>query len=189
MTPASSECWQLCSPSPELVQLDKPLSFPAHCTSSIKIGNSAASPNLAPGTVSASAQLRENSLNLCQSINPMLHLPSGENPSCLHTTDASVASHWSSQTVPNDPPKQTSTSPSYLVLPPLRCTSPYVHAGLSASHNRSKEKVLHYTVYIQDHTSLLAQGLQEYQMSTKYYESRPMLEHINYYSLKKQDAR
>lgn len=51
------------------------------------------------------------------------------NPSCLHVTMASFMLHPSSHTVPQPPPRQISTLPSYRVEPPRSLTEPSSHWG------------------------------------------------------------
>ena len=53
----------------------------------------------------------------------MLVLPSGENPSCEQTTEASLWSQSSSQTVPQSPSRHISTLPSMSEFPPTNLTS------------------------------------------------------------------
>ena len=52
------------------------------------------------------------------------HLPVVAYPSCLHTTEASVASHVLSHTLPHTPPEQYSTLPSLLPCPAASLTVP-----------------------------------------------------------------
>ena len=53
-----------------------------------------------------------------------------ENPSCLQTTWASVASHRSSHTVPQILLLQISTRP-WVLLPPWSLTAPWIHWAVS----------------------------------------------------------
>ena len=54
-----------------------------------------------------------------------IHAPlSTSNPSCLHTTRASLELQLSSHTVPHTPPMHTSTLPSLSFDPPISRTSP-----------------------------------------------------------------
>ena len=69
--------------------------------------------------------------------------PSGRNPSCLQTTDASLLSQRSSHTVPHTLPKQISTLPSISVWPPTRRTSPSVQfSGTTTYTERLRNSVL-----------------------------------------------
>ena len=59
-------------------------------------------------------------------------IPSSEKPNCLQATfalNSGLSLHWSSHTVPQAPPKQTSTLPSDGELPPTSLMSPLKHTA------------------------------------------------------------
>ena len=65
------------------------------------------------------------SVCLFQTFIDLLFIPSGENPSCLHTTLALFSFQESIQTVPHSLFLHISTLPSKYVPPPLNLTSPF----------------------------------------------------------------
>lgn len=54
----------------------------------------------------------------------------------MQTTEASVLSHWSSQTVPHLPPRQSSTRPSKAMLPPTNRSDPCSQRELGTASSK-----------------------------------------------------
>lgn len=100
MTPASSLCSQLCVNQPAWEHCAREASAPEHCTSSRRMGPEPWPKRASPGAETAAPQ-----------------------PSCRHTTWASLSSHWSSHTVHHAPSKYTSMRPEHLPKPSTSCTA------------------------------------------------------------------
>ena len=85
----------------------------------------------------------------CQSCAMIMELPVETNPSCLHTTTASLVFQESSQTVPHTLLLQISTRPSVMAVPPTSRKAPLVvelHVW-AAIKERHYEYLLFYTIF------------------------------------------
>ena len=73
---------------------------------------------------SLSQQKQNTHINIHKCLLSSKKLPDGENPSCLQATIASKPDQKSSHTVPQTSFQQTSTRPSYWLVPPTSLMSP-----------------------------------------------------------------